>query len=129
MNPGGLLSWTIGSAIGVYLIADGEPAGVTWALPTTFTVCGGLYALALAAARPGWFVTHRPHDPRLEVADAWQQRILCESCDRSYVAVEMDRRPEGRRRRRERSLPDRRLAIAPASDPPCLPSRNPGRPQ
>jgi hypothetical protein len=97
MNPGGLLSWAVGSALGVYLIADGQPAGVTWALPTTFIVSGGLYALALAAARPSWFVTRRPNDPRLEVADAWRQRILCESCDRSYVAVEMDRHPEGRR--------------------------------
>jgi purine-cytosine permease-like protein len=97
MNPGGLLAWTIGSAIGIYLIADGAPAGVTWALPTTFTVSGALYALALAVARPGWFVTPRPNDPRAEVADVWRERILCESCDRSYVAVEMDRRPDGRR--------------------------------
>jgi hypothetical protein len=95
MNPGGLIAWIAGSAIGVYLIAHGRPAGVTWALPTTFVVCGALYALALAAARPGWFVTARPNDPRLEVDDPWQQRIRCESCDRAYVAVEMDRRPDG----------------------------------
>ena len=94
MNPGGLVSWTVGSAIGVYLIADGEPTGVTWALPITFVICGGLYAAALAAARPSWFVTLRANDPRLEVADAWEQRILCGDCDRSYVAIEMDRRPE-----------------------------------
>jgi hypothetical protein len=94
VNPGGVIAWTVGSAIGIYLIAAGHPTGVTWALPVTFVVAGGLYAAALLVARPGWFVTARPHDPRDEVTDAWQERILCEECERSYVAIEMDRRPE-----------------------------------
>jgi purine-cytosine permease-like protein len=94
VNPGGVIAWTVGSAIGIYLIAAGHPTGVTWALPVTFVVAGGLYAAALLVARPGWFVTARPHDPRDEVTDAWRERILCTECERSYVAIEMDRRPE-----------------------------------
>jgi purine-cytosine permease-like protein len=98
INPGGLTAWVVGSAVGVYLIAHGAPTGVTWALPATFALSGGLYAVALALARPAWFVTTRPNDPRLEVPDPWQQRILCGSCDRSYVAVEIDREPDGEHR-------------------------------
>jgi len=79
----------------VYLIAAGTPAGVTWALPITFALSGGLYAAALVLARPGWFVTARPHDPRLKVTDPWLQRIRCHACERAYVAVEMDQKPDG----------------------------------
>jgi len=54
MNPGGLIAWAVGSAVGVYLIAAGTPTGVTWALPITFALSGGLYAGALLLARPTW---------------------------------------------------------------------------
>jgi hypothetical protein len=93
VNPGGLLAWLIASAVGIYLIAGGTPAGITWSLPITFVLAASIYAAALAFAQPAWFTTRRPYDPRSEVADVWAARILCSSCDRSYVAVEMDRDP------------------------------------
>ncbi|WP_229841409.1 hypothetical protein, partial [Streptomyces brasiliensis] len=35
----------------------------------------------------------RPHDPRDEVDDVWEERVQCHACAKSYVAIEMDRDP------------------------------------
>jgi len=94
-NPGGVLAWAVGSAVGIVLIAGGSSFGGTWALPGAFVLSGAIYAAALVAARPGWFVTARPDDPRDEAGDLWGTHVLCATCDRSYLAVEMDRRPDG----------------------------------
>ena len=47
------------------------------------------------AAQPQWFAMARPYDPIDEVEDAWEARVRCHRCDKSYVAHEMDRDPTG----------------------------------
>jgi len=37
----------------------------------------------------------RPDDTIDEVPDAWEARVRCHRCDKSYVAHEMDRDPTG----------------------------------
>jgi hypothetical protein len=64
-----------------------------WGLPLTFLISVGVYAAALTMSKPGWFSMDRPYDPLDEVDDAWEARIRCHSCDKSYVAREMDRDP------------------------------------
>ncbi len=52
-----------------------------------------VYAAALLVAPKRWFTILRPHDPRDEVSDMWEDRVRCGACDRYYVAYEMDRDP------------------------------------
>jgi hypothetical protein len=60
----------------------------------TFVIAFGLYTAAtMRSARPQWFAMARPYDPIDEVPDAWEARVRCHRCDRSYVAHEMDRDP------------------------------------
>lgn len=92
-NPGGLGAWIISSGVGIALLATNSPFGGTWALPITFILAGGIYALALLFARPAWFTLRRPNDPRDEVEDIWETRVQCHNCKKSYIAVEMDRDP------------------------------------
>ena len=93
INPGGIGSWFIGSVIGVGLLATKTAFGGTWALIITFVVAGGLYALSLEKAKKSWFVLARPNDPHHEVDDVWEDRVKCAHCEKSYIAVEMDRDP------------------------------------
>jgi hypothetical protein len=93
VNPGGIGSWIIASVVGIVLLASNTPVGITYALPITFVLAVGLYALSLTAARAGWFVMDRPFDPQDEVSNVWEDRVLCQTCNKSYVAVEMDRDP------------------------------------
>ena len=37
----------------------------------------------------------RPNDPIDEVKHAWEARVRCHRCEKSYVAHEMDRDPSG----------------------------------
>ncbi|KAA1397758.1 thiamine permease [Aeromicrobium ginsengisoli] len=92
-NPGGLGAWIISSVVGIALLETHTPFGTTWALPIAFVSAGGIYGLALLFARPSWFTLTRPHDPRDEVEDVWETRVQCHSCEKSYIAVEMDRDP------------------------------------
>jgi hypothetical protein len=92
-NPGGLLAWFGSSAVGIVLIEAGGAFGATWSAPITAVLAAASYALVLTAARRGWFVMDRPHDPRQEVDDVWQARIPCHDCGKAYLAVEMDRDP------------------------------------
>jgi hypothetical protein len=92
-NWGGLGSWTGATALGVALLELAGPAYASWAAPATFLAAVALYAGALAVRRRGWYVLERPHDPRAEVADPWEARVRCAECDRSFVAIEMDRNP------------------------------------
>ena len=98
-NPGGIVAWVVATAIGVALkIADTTTSQFfdTWGLPLTFVIAFGLYTAAtLRSARPQWFAMARPNDPIDEVADAWEARVRCHRCDKSYVAHEMDRDPTG----------------------------------
>jgi hypothetical protein len=95
-NPGGIIAWVVATTVGVVLkIADTPESQFfdTWGLPLTFVIAVGLYTLATMAARPEWFAMARPNDPIDEVDDAWEARVRCHRCDRSYVAHEMDRDP------------------------------------
>jgi hypothetical protein len=93
VNPAGLVSWVVSSGVGIYLLASGNPIASTWALVITFALSVLLSAGLLTVSKERWFALPRPHDPRDEVDDVWTDRIRCDSCARSYVAVEMDRDP------------------------------------
>lgn len=45
----------------------------------------------MLARRRGQAELQRPHDPRDEVDDPWTSHVRCRACDRSCIAVEMDR--------------------------------------
>jgi purine-cytosine permease-like protein len=95
-NPGGIAAWVVATGIGVILkITDTTESQFfdTWGLPLTFVLAFGVYTLALRAAKPSWFAMSRPNDPRDEVDDAWEARVRCSSCDKAYLAREMDRDP------------------------------------
>jgi purine-cytosine permease-like protein len=95
-NPGGIVAWLAATTVGVTLkITDTTESQFfdTWGLPLTFVIAFGVYALATRAARPGWFAMARPNDPAREVADAWEARVRCHRCEKSYLAREMDRDP------------------------------------
>jgi purine-cytosine permease-like protein len=95
-NPGGIAAWVAATAVGVILkVTDdtGSQFFEVWGLPLTFVISVGVYAAALTMAKPGWFSMVRPYDPLDEVDDAWEARIRCHACDKSYVAREMDRDP------------------------------------
>jgi purine-cytosine permease-like protein len=81
--------WFTVSGLGIYLVELGGTFGATWSSPITFVLSVAGY---LAVARYD-VVLHRPHDPRDEVGDAWEARINCHACTKSYVAMEMDRNP------------------------------------
>jgi purine-cytosine permease-like protein len=95
-NPGGIAAWVIATAVGVILKISDTPQSQffdTWGLPLTFALAIGIYVAATTVAKPGWFEMKRPHDPLDEIDDPWEARIRCHSCDKSYVAREMDRDP------------------------------------
>ena len=81
--------WVVVSLVGVLLVELAGPFGATWSAPITFVLSATGYALVARFDA----LLHRPHDPRDEVDDAWETRIRCHLCDRSYTAVEMDRDP------------------------------------
>jgi purine-cytosine permease-like protein len=96
LNPGGLGAWVVATVVGLVLkITDTDTSQFNelWGLPITAVLAFGLGVVGFSVARPSWFALARPHDPRLEVDDAWEARVQCHVCDRSYVAVEMDRDP------------------------------------
>jgi purine-cytosine permease-like protein len=95
-NPGGVAAWISATAVGVILkITDTTESQFfdTWGLLLTFVIAFGVYAAATRAARPGWFAMARPNDPAREVPDAWEARVRCHRCEKSYLAREMDRDP------------------------------------
>jgi purine-cytosine permease-like protein len=93
VNPGGLGVAILATTLGVVL-KNSDPAFFgTWGLPMVFLVAAGLYIVVLAIAPERWFVLRRPADPQHEVDDAWEDRIRCGACDKSYIAREMDRDP------------------------------------
>lgn len=89
----GLIVWIVSAGIGIILAVN----------PATFPVLSPvapLVALALSVALYALVLKALPStmlnrilDPRNEVDDAWSARIRCHRCERSYVAVEMDRDP------------------------------------
>ncbi|MET9249602.1 hypothetical protein [Nonomuraea sp. NPDC003709] len=85
-------AWLAASAVGIVLTEQSASPVLAQLAPLiTVAVAAGLYYAALVTA-PG-AVRPAGEDPRDEVEDIWEARIRCHSCDRSYVAVEMDRDP------------------------------------
>lgn len=93
VNWPGVISWVIGTAVGVVLLNFGGDVGLTWFAPATVVASFLVYSVALLVLGGASFSLARPGDPRDEVEDAWESRIRCHSCERSYVAQEMDRDP------------------------------------
>lgn len=91
-NPG-VIAWVVASGAGIYLAESMGAVGATWSPPVTFVLSVVLYGLLLMVSRASWFEMRRPADPRQEVDDMWEARVRCSRCDRSYIAVEMDRDP------------------------------------
>ena len=83
----------VSSGVGMSLIALHSSLATTWGLVITFALSVLLYAGALFISKEGWFALRRPFDPRDEVASAWEDRVRCGVCEKSYVALEMDRDP------------------------------------
>src|SRR3954449_8288791 len=94
LNPGGILGWGIASVVGIVLkITDTTTSQFfdTWGLPLTFVLGFVIYTAATHFAKPSWFAMRRENDPALEVDDPDEARVRCHSCDKSYLAREMDR--------------------------------------
>jgi purine-cytosine permease-like protein len=92
-NAVGLVAWFGASAAGITLVQAAGSFGGTWAAPITFVVAAAVYAIGRFATGERHVVLNRPHDPRSEVEDRWETRVRCSSCDRHYLAQEMDRNP------------------------------------
>jgi len=86
----GLAVWLIVSAVGIYLVeADSAPANLkAIAQAVVFVLAVLLYAVGVKLL-PSSVRAGLP-DVRHDVADAWETRVRCHVCDRSYVAQEMD---------------------------------------
>ncbi|GAA2275718.1 allantoin permease [Actinomadura luteofluorescens] len=92
-NAVGLLSWLAASAVGITLVQAAGSFGATWSAPITFVLAAVMYAAGRFATGERQVVLRRPFDPRSEVENPWEARVLCASCDRHYIAQEMDRNP------------------------------------
>lgn len=83
-------AWVGASAVGIALTEQKASAVLAQLAPViTVALAAGLYWLALKFAPDA--VRRTGDDPRDEVEDVWETRVRCHACDRSYVAVEMDR--------------------------------------
>lgn len=89
----GLVAWLSSAVIGITLIESGLPWATTWSAIITFAVAAVLYAGLRVVTRQHSAAIQRDHDPRAEVDDAWEVRVACDRCDKSYIAHEMDRDP------------------------------------
>lgn len=96
VNPGGIAAWAISVAIGIYLIqAPGLDARLVILAPIiTVIIAAAIYLAALRFAKDSWFRIDRKGDPATEVDDPWRAHVACASCEKSYVAREMDRDPD-----------------------------------
>jgi len=81
--------WVAASGIGIWLAEGGGVFGATWSAPITFA----LSALGYLAVSRYDALLSRGDDPSTEVDDAWEARVKCHACSKSYIAVEMDRDP------------------------------------
>ena len=92
-SSGGITAWVASSGVGIYLIASKSGLATIWALVITFVLAVVIYAAFLVAGRGSQTVLNRPFDPHTEVNDLWNDRIQCAICEKSYVAIEIDRDP------------------------------------
>lgn len=93
INWGGVGAWALATLVGVLLLELGGSAGAFWSSIATFFVAYAAYTMVLVVQPKYWSLLRRPHDPRAEVEDEWDIRVRCATCDRYYVAHEMDRDP------------------------------------
>lgn len=98
-RPGRLASFSAGawiwigsSILGVLFYQFGGTAGIVWSTPVTFAISGILYAVSYQRQRRK-VLLRRKGDLRNEVQNVWEARVQCHVCDRSYIAIEMDRDP------------------------------------
>jgi purine-cytosine permease-like protein len=83
-------AWVVASAVGITLTEQMAHAVLAQLAPLiTVALAAGLYWLALRFGPDP--VRTTGSDPRDEVEDIWETRVRCHACDRSYIAVEMDR--------------------------------------
>jgi hypothetical protein len=92
-NVPALVVWALSSAVGIYALAEHPAFAGTWGPPLAFVLSVVGYAGARAVFGNRTDRVVRPHDPRNEVPDEWETRVRCHRCERSYIAVEMDRDP------------------------------------
>lgn len=81
--------WLVVSLLGIYLVEQGGTVGATWSAPITLV----LSVLGYIATYRFDAMLRRPNDPREEVENEWEARVLCHACEKSYLAIEMDRDP------------------------------------
>nr|CAR47860.1 putative permease for cytosine/purines,uracil,thiamine, allantoin transporter [Rhodococcus sp. PY11] len=81
--------WLVVSLLGIYLVEGAGTVGATWSAPITLALSVVGYAIAFRFDS----LLHRDNDPRDEVDDVWEARIRCHACEKSYIAVEIDRDP------------------------------------
>jgi hypothetical protein len=93
VNLPGLAAWIVASALGITLLATEPAVAGTWAPLLTFAVAAVVYGCLRGRYGNPTDSRGRPHDPRHEVSDVWAERVRCDRCDKSYVAIEMDRDP------------------------------------
>ena len=84
--------WIGSSLLGVIFYQFGGTAGIVWSTPVTFAISGILFAATYRSQRRK-VLLQRKYDPRDEVQDVWEARVQCHVCERSYIAIEMDRDP------------------------------------
>lgn len=84
--------WVVVSVAAVLAYQFGGTVGSTWSTPAALVIGGALYA-AVYRLQERSIILPRRADPRQEVGDEWEDRVRCHVCDKSYVAVEMDRDP------------------------------------
>ncbi|WP_236794713.1 cytosine permease [Amycolatopsis sp. GM8] len=92
-NVPGLTAWIVASALGITLLVATPAFAGTWGAPLTFVAAVALYAVLRGRFGNPTDRRPRPNDPRDEVSDVWGDRVRCHRCEKSYVAVEMDRDP------------------------------------
>ncbi|MFE4422487.1 purine-cytosine permease family protein [Streptomyces sp. NPDC056817] len=87
----GFGAWLLSAAVGIVLVAEPEAFPVLSPLAPLVTLATSVvsYALVFTLLPPGRKGAGVP-DLRDEVDDVWAARVSCDSCHRSYVAVEMD---------------------------------------
>lgn len=94
----GTAAWVISAAVGIFLSEwSAAPEKLSAIAPlVALLVSAALYAIGYlllnknrGTEKPSFSVDP---DIRTEVENPWSIHVLCESCDRSYIAYEMDRK-------------------------------------
>jgi purine-cytosine permease-like protein len=85
----GLAAWLVSAGVGIYLVeAPNAPASLKeLAVLIAFVLAVVLYAIAV---RLPLSTRGAAADLRNDVPDAWETRVLCHNCRKSYIAQEMD---------------------------------------